>query len=544
MPARWSGDSVLALAPDDSSRRAALSLNRPAPWDDTGATGDLVWGLCAGSGKNPYQVIVDLAGPAFKCSCPSRKFPCKHALGLLLRWSAGDVPDEPEPADYASTWHASRREKSEKTRTSPSVRTDAADSQPAAASEATADGSAARPAPLKDEAAAAKRAAERAKRVASGLADLQEWLRDQVRAGLASAAVSSPTGNSAVSRPGATHHGATHHGGAGPAESMAARMIDAQAPGVAATLRGLMFMNQGMTQGDSWPGRLLAEYAMLHLLARAHERSAALPDALAAVVRSRVGYPVGRDEVLARPAVSGHWLVVAVRELTDATVPGRRIWLRDRDTSRWGMLLTFAAPGGAWQDPETARLRPGTEIRADLHYYHGQPPLRALVGNRHGEPLAAKAPAPTADVDGLLTEWAAGLALDPWLTSWPAVLTGTPVPPGQPMLTAPPTQRVQPAPPTQRVQPAPPWQDSQQTRPQQAPPSGRADGGGSGGQGVTWQRWQFIDEAGSVLPLADRQSLWTLLAVSGGHPVTVAGEWHTDGLVALTAWHGDEAVTL
>src|ERR1700722_8597860 len=92
MPGRWSSDSVLALAPEDSSRRAAGPLSRPAPWHDIGATDDAVWGLCAGSGKNPYQVIVDLAGPAYKCSCPSRKFPCKHALGLLLNWASGTLP--------------------------------------------------------------------------------------------------------------------------------------------------------------------------------------------------------------------------------------------------------------------------------------------------------------------------------------------------------------------------------------------------------------------------------------------------------------------
>ena len=35
-----------------------------------------------------------------------------------------------------------------------------------------------------------------------------------------------------------------------------------------------------------------------------------------------------------------------------------------------------------------------------------------------------------------------------------------------------------------------------------------------------------------------------LLAISGGHPVTVAGEWSPAGLTALTAWHGDRAVPL
>jgi uncharacterized Zn finger protein len=27
-------------------------------------------------------VSVDLSGPAFRCTCPSRKFPCKHGLAL------------------------------------------------------------------------------------------------------------------------------------------------------------------------------------------------------------------------------------------------------------------------------------------------------------------------------------------------------------------------------------------------------------------------------------------------------------------------------
>ncbi|MGH3171654.1 MAG: SWIM zinc finger family protein, partial [Trebonia sp.] len=68
------------LAPDGSSARAARGLAKAAPWTGTGATDDAVWGLCQGSGANPYQTVVDLTGPAYKCSCPSRKFPCKHGL--------------------------------------------------------------------------------------------------------------------------------------------------------------------------------------------------------------------------------------------------------------------------------------------------------------------------------------------------------------------------------------------------------------------------------------------------------------------------------
>ncbi|QTR06202.1 SWIM zinc finger family protein, partial [Saccharothrix algeriensis] len=50
-------------------------------------------GLGAGRGRTPYRVCVDLADRATKCSCPSRKFPCKHALALQLR--AGREPRAP-----------------------------------------------------------------------------------------------------------------------------------------------------------------------------------------------------------------------------------------------------------------------------------------------------------------------------------------------------------------------------------------------------------------------------------------------------------------
>ncbi|MRT44910.1 SWIM zinc finger family protein, partial [Xylella fastidiosa subsp. multiplex] len=88
---RWSADQVLALAPDAASRKAGSKLGAAGPWSEAGSSDEgAVWGLCKGSGSKPYQTVVDLAdaaGPAYKCSCPSRKFPCKHALGLLLLWA-------------------------------------------------------------------------------------------------------------------------------------------------------------------------------------------------------------------------------------------------------------------------------------------------------------------------------------------------------------------------------------------------------------------------------------------------------------------------
>src|SRR5690349_12207920 len=113
--APWSADQVLALAPDTSAQRAARGLAGDKPWLETGlSSGDdlppTLWGLCQGSGRTPYQTAVDLTEPAFKCNCPSRKFPCKHALALLLRWSAKLITDAPAPG-WVHEWHIGRAER-------------------------------------------------------------------------------------------------------------------------------------------------------------------------------------------------------------------------------------------------------------------------------------------------------------------------------------------------------------------------------------------------------------------------------------------------
>jgi hypothetical protein len=66
--------------------------------DDT-----LLFGSCQGSGAQPYLCSADFANPAavvYRCNCPSRQFPCKHALGLLYAFvqrkpfTAAEVPEE------------------------------------------------------------------------------------------------------------------------------------------------------------------------------------------------------------------------------------------------------------------------------------------------------------------------------------------------------------------------------------------------------------------------------------------------------------------
>src|SRR6201995_3625522 len=158
---RWDRERVLALAPDAPSQRTALLLASGRAWPTTGAAAgaDAVWGECRGSAAAPYRTVVDLSGPAYRCSGPRRKFPCKHVLALLLLWSEGSVPDDAAgPPDWAGSWLMRRASRV---------------SVPPAGDQAE----------PKAPRAAARRAEQRETRVASGLTELDRWLGDQVRRG-------------------------------------------------------------------------------------------------------------------------------------------------------------------------------------------------------------------------------------------------------------------------------------------------------------------------------------------------------------------------
>ena len=108
-------EQIIQLAPDAASVKAGKRLASPGKWVLLACSERAVWGHCQGSGKNPYQTAIDLNDIAFKCSCPSRKFPCKHGLGLLLLFAAqADLFEKAEEPEWVTAWLAKRGEKAEK----------------------------------------------------------------------------------------------------------------------------------------------------------------------------------------------------------------------------------------------------------------------------------------------------------------------------------------------------------------------------------------------------------------------------------------------
>jgi hypothetical protein len=377
--------------------------------------------------------IADAAGPAYKCSCPSRKFPCKHALGLLLLWAADDAAVPPGQApEWAAQWTAGRRERAE--------------AKQAGAGSGAPSGTA-------DPEAARRRAERRAERVSAGAVELEQRLVDLLRGGLATAEQS----------------------GYGLWEETAARMVDAQAQGLAGRVRELGAIP---STGPGWPVRLLEECALLHLLGRGWLRRERLPAGLAATVRSRMGLPASADG----PPLRDRWLVLAQYDTTDPRLTTRRIWLHGADSHRTVLLLSYGAAGRA---PDLA-LPVGLSLEAEVSAYPGAGQPRVALGEQFGPPAPTATRPPGMTTARAAARYGDALRDDPWLESVPVTLD--------------------------RVVPTP--------------------------DGDSWQLADADEDAALPLTPAarSRPGLWRLVALSGGAPVRVFGECGHQGFTPLTAW--------
>jgi hypothetical protein len=280
--------AIEQLAADQSSLKAAAGLAKPAKWSGVGASRDgaLLWGECAGSGANPYRVMADLRDLGNKCTCPSRKFPCKHVLGLLWLNAEAIVPFAPaDTPAWVSDWLGRRR-------TGGGAPKTASPDAPAASKDARA-AQLAEPEALEDpkevarrEAAAAKRSEDTERAISDALDALEQWIGDQLRMGL-SAFIDDATAR---------------------CRRIAARLVDGKAAALAGRIDELPGRILALPAGDR-PRGAVVELGKLVLLARAFRAAPRDADTRRAVATSE-----SRETVLADPhtlQVNACWEVLA-----------------------------------------------------------------------------------------------------------------------------------------------------------------------------------------------------------------------------------------
>lgn len=436
MTINWTTEHISTLAPDSGSLKNGRVLAIASKWQNLGQANGILWGEIKGSGSNPYQTCIEQATPSFKCSCPSRKFPCKHGLGLALIFTTQpDALNQTEYPAWVAEWLNKREQRAQK-------QSQKASDEPV--DEAT----------LKKRAQAQeKRQAARTDKVSTGVSELQTWLYDQVRQGLSQSVMD-------------------HR----PWEKMAARMIDAQAPGLAQRLQRCC---EARFAGDNWQEKTVQEVARLHLLLTAYQHRDSLSPALQADIAAQIGETTNKADLLTQDGITDNWLVLGQAVEERENMRTQRTWLYGIQQKRYALLLDFAVANQAM----TLRPPVGCCFHAELVFYPNTWQIRALVKSENNALSTLPESSTFVSIESALLAFQTQLAQSPWLNSYPFALS--------------------------RVIPV------------------QQNG-----------RWFIVsDTMQTLLPLKIPESKgWHLLAASGGQPVNLFGEWDGESLLPLAVF--------
>ncbi len=430
------------FAPNPGTATRGKKLATPSKWLATHRTARALWGLAKGSGKNPYKVVIDLHGPAYKCSCPSREFPCKHALGLFIfaTQSPDNLKEDAVPS-WGQEWLDKRGAKA--TKVEPETKEKSEDE-------------------LIKEAANKKKQEEKKKtdRLA-GLNDLEPWLFDLLREGLASS----------EGRPQDFW------------DTMAARAEDAQLKGFRDPIKTIPELIQNHPK---WPEELCYRLGDIYLMANALRKSEQLPPDLWDEVNTRAGNKISKKNLRLEDGIKDEWTVLGQISGDEEGLQFRRVWLRGSRTKRYALILDFVFGYAGFEE----YFKVGGQFEGEMVYYPGKNQLRALKKSSGAVGVGFQAIEGSNTIHSFLEEYADAMAQNPWTNRVPAYFN----------------------------QVIPIWEED-----------------------ALW----FQDQEDNLLPAIPADvSSWKLLAISGGHPMDVFGEWEDNQFRPLAAIFNQRIIEL
>lgn len=444
-------EQIDALAPDAAAIAAGLKIGS-STWALLGASERALWGEFAGSGKKPYQVVFDQRSNGYKCSCPSRKFPCKHTLGLMYADANGKIADDAEP-DWVAEWLDARDARAEK-----------------AKAKAEAEKSGDKPKKTTKSGKTSSKAAEkRAERVAEGMEQLKTWLSDLIRVGLGSLDAKTKV-----------------------FAEQSKRLIDAQAPGVAAMVQRC---GKCIEQSPNWHEQLLGQLGSLALLVEAYGKIDKAPEDFASELRQTISWTISQADLLETgERVEDQW--ISIGQIIDASerVRAKRSWFWGAKSNRYALFLQFAAgrQAGFQEDFPEGFARVETAAR----FYPGVMKTRALwepVDSADAQPQSVGLPKNLAvSIPDLIKRHGEALQKYPWTPFVPILLADVFVRPT-------------------------PDEDLKKI--------------GS--------EWRLVDKTGNVLPVkfdVDFERKWTVVAVSAEELIDVFGEWDGQFFSPISMW--------
>jgi len=327
---QYTSEQVLSLSPNTGNSSRGKKLANTAKWPSLGANEQGIWGLCQGSGSNPYKAAIDFNGPAFKCSCPSREFPCKHGIGLFLLYvNEIDAFTELDMPAWVEEWLSKRTDKKTTKRKLEKTEIDEE----------------------KAEESKQKRLQKRFSNMEGGLITLQSWIEDLIKQGFGSLDISDNRFW----------------------QDKAKDLVNSQCPGIGNRLADI----PKILRNENWVENLFSELAEINALIQAYKNKDLLPEQLREDVFNQLGFNTSKEHVLKQNKVIDDWFVLHTSTRINDNLSERRVWLYGLKTKKYALLLDFSFAGKLFE----YNLPSGQVINCELVFYPSAYPLRVLIAS-------------------------------------------------------------------------------------------------------------------------------------------------------------------
>ena len=246
---------------------------------------------------------------------------------------------------------------------------------------------------------------------------------------------------------------------------VAGRMVDAKMGSIARRIRQLAYIDKSDV---NWVSHLQTQFSLLYLFVKNFKRlsSHTLPMQLS--ILTWAGYSIKKSALNPDKGIKDVWSLMAIEYRQEEQLRVRKCWVVGANSKRFALILDFAFGRARFEQ----MYEYGKSYKARLNYFPSNFPLRGVLFSI--EPvklLEARIPA-FDSIEKFLDQYARALAKNPWLTDFPCSLSQV------------------------RVM-------------------------------YHGEDFYLVDEQKHMLKLRGEESfLWSLLATSGGYPMTIFGEWN------------------
>jgi hypothetical protein len=225
----------------------------------------------------------------------------------------------------------------------------------------------------------------------AGAEDLEQWMLDAIRHGLA-----------ALDK----HHEEW--------DNIARRMVDAKAKGWSLQLKAIANYRK-----EGWPEKMMEVFGQLYLGTQGIQHFEQLPEALQEQLLQVAGVSIQQKTLLEEEGIHDDWLILSRwRGLNQDQAAMQKTWLLSLSDQQIALLIEYDYMGDGFQH----QFNIGQIIHAELVFYPESYRVRALLKNWTTSNKTETRVIPFPDSSALLREYARALSANPWLERFPCLL--------------------------------------------------------------------------------------------------------------------------